>query len=1194
MQLHLPRSDSVLSVGSSQATETPRSGFSSFGTRVPSISSRDAALYSLAQGLVPVINDPSVQSHLNPAWCWPFGGNSDSFTTPPPISHSLVYEVTLQDFRRYMRVMAKKYNRFEANLANSTHEQQTYTTADSIAGDMLLSQGDGLAQSMRQVPSVYFTEDFCLSRPETWREICPSEAEEDRQEAMDQLSSYLDIVETHLLRDIAARSENFFQAASVVQELRGVLARTYVQVKTLRQEVHLLDEEVLEAAVTVQKLQRRRANLKTLHHKLQVVDHVTQSQYALELLLPQGDYAGALDIMSDIQATLQREGLQHLHCFRQLPQQLLVAGEAVQQLMASDLLGLMRFQALPHLQDHMLAAIMQHQEYLASGHMNDQGRYRLQSQDGSAAAVHSQPSVVAESTSNCSAEPLADLLSIGRVALQSLQPDAAEADEMTQLVTPLVIGLKRTNGLASVLKSYKDAMAVEVKQAIRDIVERSLPVLLGGQWPNLQHHSLADKLQAVSSQGFLWLLAAVLCVSQACLQQCSRVRAVLEEGLKAGRTPRTQWGLLLQDMQEAAQAVSEVAHGRWAKLLGSRTAATNEMQVAELQQVLQLCDDFASMTESFGCRPVPALRAAVQLQCKSYLEHLHQHTFTNLTGALEQESWAAVAVHHDSQHLVDEWAARAAQMKAASSKKGQPATNGIGPPAGSQASEEEARPRRAPIPPHHSTNHKHAEDVLRVKEQGFHVAHTVLLLLRMLQTYMTFQQAVPLLAADTARRAVELIKVFNSRMCQLVLGAGAMQVSGLRSITAKHLALSSQCLSAYMALHPLLKPLLTATLPAPRLGLLVPEFDRLLQDLSMHKEEIHSKLVAIMRERLATNLKQLPLIATTWAPNSPPDAQQMPPSNFAQTNAKQLRILSQVLSPILLPADLHSIFGRVAALFSKSLAEAFSRLEPRGMGWEAQCGADLRHLLHTIQHLPMDPQQAATSVDPLAALCNTRFAALLSQPAPSTDPSDTPPRPRHLHRSLTESDAKMHRQRSPVPHSQTPGEMGDNSSSGMNAADHADAQQQRPASVNADTTNGLQNGQEIFIDVQTGVQQDSTSGDSSCVSPGPELQEPGEEESKTPVKHGASEASAFLEPAPVRSTSDDPTDEILTHQHPPLNGVQHAAAVLDQAADEGLGTSHDSKCNMLATSDKSNAISNLDVPILLTQSDIAGASDLSH
>ena len=93
--------------------------------------------------------------------------------------------------------------------------------------------------------------------------------------------------------------------------------------------------------------------------------------------------------------------------------------------------------------------------------------------------------------------------------------------------------------------------------------------------------------------------------------------------------------------------------------------------------------------------------------------------------------------------------------------------------AGLQASDEETRPRGAPdtnspttsgrpsdpISPYLSPNHKHEEDVLRVKEQGFHVAHTVLLLLRMLQTYMAFQQAVPLLAADTARRAVELIKV---------------------------------------------------------------------------------------------------------------------------------------------------------------------------------------------------------------------------------------------------------------------------------------------------------------------------------------------------------------------------------------------------------------------------------------------------
>lgn len=48
------------------------------------------------------------------------------------------------------------------------------------------------------------------------------------------------------------------------------------------------------------------------------------------------------------------------------------------------------------------------------------------------------------------------------------------------------------------------------------------------------------------------------------------MRGLVEEGLRAGRTPRTQWGPLLELMQEAAQAISEVANGRWAKLLGSR------------------------------------------------------------------------------------------------------------------------------------------------------------------------------------------------------------------------------------------------------------------------------------------------------------------------------------------------------------------------------------------------------------------------------------------------------------------------------------------------------------------------------------------------------------------------------------------------------------------------------------------------
>lgn len=58
----------------------------------------------------------------------------------------------------------------------------------------------------------------------------------------------------------------------------------------------------------------------------------------------------------------------------------------------------------------------------------------------------------------------------------------------------------------------------------------------------------------------------------------------------------------------------------------------------------------------------------------------------------------------------------------------------------------------------------------------------------------------------------------------------------------------------------------------------------------------------------------------------------------------------QVLSPILLQSDLHSIFGRVAALFSKSLTEAFSRLEPRVCSEAIANNTGVAFLMYSLLH----------------------------------------------------------------------------------------------------------------------------------------------------------------------------------------------------------------------------------------------------
>ena len=60
----------------------------------------------------------------------------------------------------------------------------------------------------------------------------------------------------------------------------------------------------------------------------------------------------------------------------------------------------------------------------------------------------------------------------------------------------------------------------------------------------------------------------------------------------------------------------------------------------------------------------------------------------------------------------------------------------------------------------------------------------------------------------------------------------------------------------------------------------------------VHRAEVHTKLVGIMRERLIASLKQLPALAATWSLSG--DSPQ--PSPFSQNLIKQLRTLC-VVSP---------------------------------------------------------------------------------------------------------------------------------------------------------------------------------------------------------------------------------------------------------------------------------------------------------
>ena len=95
-------------------------------------------------------------------------------------------------------------------------------------------------------------------------------------------------------------------------------------------------------------------------------------------------------------------------------------------------------------------------------------------------------------------------------------------------------------------------------------------------------------------------------------------------------------------------------------------------------------------------------------------------------------------------------------------------------------------------------------------------------------------------------KASELLKLFNSRTCQLVLGAEAVSVAGLRTITIRNLASASLALAALLipgVKQHLMQLATSAT--EKQSSSLVRNFDNATKDYQEHLAELDKKIVQV-------------------------------------------------------------------------------------------------------------------------------------------------------------------------------------------------------------------------------------------------------------------------------------------------------------------------------------------------------------
>lgn len=250
------------------------------------------------QSLASVLNNPNnrggATQGTDQSWGgWLFTSSADpGQEVVPPLAPGTLPEVSRADFDAYLRGIGDKFSRFVDIQEHDSREQSSKASAlgSGVAGKEQDAkkvgqvQGEGLLACMREIPSLYFDEDFALERAATFQAACPYSSVPANMMLQEKLSHYLDLVEVHLVKEISARSDSFYEALGALEELYGKIIGANERVSVLKTSMQEMDTGLIESARQVQKLGVRKNNLLKLHQKLKLVDHVHQSQATLRLV----------------------------------------------------------------------------------------------------------------------------------------------------------------------------------------------------------------------------------------------------------------------------------------------------------------------------------------------------------------------------------------------------------------------------------------------------------------------------------------------------------------------------------------------------------------------------------------------------------------------------------------------------------------------------------------------------------------------------------------------------------------------------------------------------------------------------------------------------------------------------------------------------------------------------------------------
>ena len=823
-----------------------------------------------------------------------------------------------------------------------------------------ISRRAGLAVApLSTIPNVYFEDEFRLENPRTF-DIVSERSEIVRQPSgangstaasglngrkalatnvvlQEKLSWYMDTVEIHLISSISSASTSFFAALGSLRDLHSEAAQSVAKIKALREDLASLDRSMAVGGLKIVAMRKRRENMRKLGDAVQQLHQVVEAVTRCEDQVDRGDIEEALKGLVHVENLMAG---QHDPLARDLGQKNLEHG--------TKLVDLRGIKAL-------------------RGAGNDVAF--LRKRIGKAFETRFIDTLLGDLKNHIDTVPPNvtfqrwDKASNRSRGNHSRTPSNFPTylqvnDELRSALLVQLKGLARSDSIMPATVAYRDAILREFKNLIRrhlpssndDDAESTISTSTQeGRHTSQQERSsiLARNLRALEPEDAEDMFKKIYSsIGEALRRLGTQVKVLLDITSSLGnphtnnllKSPPKSPRILMIDSyfksepspgpppetirhEEIQQALDlssllgqavDIAQVQITKILKVRTDQSTRLDLTPFLRYFTLNRLFADECEAVSGRGGAALTTVVNTQIKEFVGHFGDVERGRLVQSMDADRWDAKDFsEEDSQRLARILEASTRDVEAWSKSHvlwyGQSGDSRQSQPNGDVANGVSA-----------------SKDKIRsaiIDEQRYVLPESAMAVSRGIENFEHLLAGIPSMAPAVSGLLCDYLKLFNSRSSQLILGAGATRSAGLKNITTKHLALSSQALSFVIALIPHIREFVRRQ--SSNSGSLMAEFDKVKRLYQDHQGGIHDKLVDIMSGRAAAHVNAMKKI--DW--DRPSDGQGV--NGYMETLIKETTTLYKVLSKHLPETTVEMIMVPVMNSYREQWSKAFREVELR-------------------------------------------------------------------------------------------------------------------------------------------------------------------------------------------------------------------------------------------------------------------------